>query len=532
MKTGNSKKIKVETIGEKAKKKKDFLITAVVVGIFTFLAISIGLQFMSVDKERVFKERTDKLLNKKEVTLIPVQDFKENWAISMENTLEKQNNALVDFMEHTTDELNNTKNDLKDMIIDSIADQKDMLEKTATHNDQKLLDIQSYLEDKLEKQENRIEEISIMKDGGNINISSQDPDKNFVLGKDLLPPLPGIDKTNGVDRGSEETLEDIIGGNNIKHGNTIVTDENGTKVFTSNGESKNPVVKRTRVSLFNIDTEGNKAMIMEEEKAMLRMEATNGSGGTYHIMLGLARAYMITGAYAPTFTNAEEEPLPVLLQAEGDIIIANDDSQSVDRCLLIGSAKGNMNSRTADIRLVKISCSLNEGKQMIEGKISGWVIGENGIPGIGGELLHKNGAWLAQTFVAGFMQTFSDALANSGTTQISYGGNNGNQQVPFGDAVTDNAAAAAGGGLSTVFGQLGDYYLKMAEQIFPVIEVKGGRTVNIILKGGEDFDVKDFHKLDIGAIEETYSEKELKKLEETEEIDYNKKSTPSIFETK
>jgi len=512
---GNSKKIKLETIGEKAKSKKDFLIVASIVGILTFLVISIGLAVMSVDKKKVFKKRQEKILNKKEVELIPEKDFKENWAISVETTLEEQNKLLLNFMERTKKDLNNTKHELKNMLIDSAAKQKEMIEENANNADKKIEALRTFLEDSLEKQENRIEEIAIMKGSNTLSISDNPENDDLEIGSDLLPPLPKIEKKVNPNAKVEDTLDDIIG--NKKPKDTNATEQNKTEAT----ESKE--LKPLTISLVDIDTEYNKQVISNEEKALAKLEKQKANHN-YHVMVGLTRAYMITGAYAPAFSAGEEEPLPVLLQAEGDILIANDDIENVDRCLLIGSAKGNMNSKTADIRLVKISCSLNEGKQMIEGNIAGWVIGENGIPGVPGELLHKNGAWLAQTFVAGFMQTFSDALSNTGTTQISLGGttsNGSSTNVPVGEAVTNNAAAAAGGGLSTVFGKLGEYYLKMAEQIFPVIEVKAGRTVNILLKGGEDLEVRDFNKLSLGEIEEQFEEEELRKEEQLEESNSN-----------
>jgi conjugal transfer pilus assembly protein TraB len=529
----NNKKIELETIGEKAKKKKDFLIVVSIVSIFTFLIISIGLTFMNVDKKKVFKKRQEKVINKKEVALIPDKDFKENWAISVENTLEKQNKVLTEFMRKTTEDLNKTRSELKDMIADSIAQQREMIQKNNEDTNAKIDNLKSYLNDSLEKQENRIEEISIMKGTGGVNLGSGSENEEIELGDDLLPPLPKIEKSSKETvKKTEESIEDIIGANTGTENNNNI--DKNTTMKNEPSETKKPHIRAMKISLIDIDTESNQQLIEEQEAELAKLEKQEKKNHSYHVMIGLSRAFMVTGAYAPAFSAGDEEPLPVLLQAEGDILIANDDTESVDRCFLIGSAKGNMNSKTADIRLVKISCSLNEGKQMIEGGISGWVIGENGIPGVPGELLHKNGAWLAQTFVAGFMQTFSDALANTGTTQISFGGttNGGNTQVPLGNAVSDNAAAAVGGGLSSVFGQLGEYYLKMAEQIFPVIEVKAGRTVNILLKGGEDLEVKDFNKLSIGEIEEKFEEEEIKSVEDSSEKEYTTAKGSSPLDTK
>lgn len=513
----NSKKIKLETIGEKAKKKKDFLIVISIVSILTFLAISIGLAFMNVNKKKVFKSREKHLIANKSIQLIPERDFKENWAISVENTLTKQNKILIGFMKQTKNDINSTKNELKNMIIDSIAQEKELINNNAKSSNKKIKNLKMFLQNNLQKQKNRIEEIAIMKSTGSLNIGTNSKKKGTIkLGANLLPPLPTIEHKKSIRKNGAKTIDEIIGQN------TEMSQNSSNNNLKINKKAK-PRLIPMKISLVTINTKANKKRIFIEKRHLRKLEELAAKkNNTYHVMLGLSRAYMITGAYAPAFSAGNENPLPVLLEAEGNILIANNDTESVNHCFLIGSAKGNMNSQTADIRLVKISCSLNGGKQMIEGPISGWVIGENGIPGVPGVLLHKNGAWLARTFVAGFMQTFSQAFASNGRTQISFGGNVGGQQtqVPLGQAVTNNAESAAGGGLSTVFGKLGNYYLKMAQQIFPVIEVKAGRTVNILLKGGENLQVKNFNKVNIGDMEEQFEKNQLKKQELAKEQEY------------
>lgn len=535
-----TKKIKLETLGQTAKKKKDFLIVISVFGILTFLFISIGMAFLETDQKKVFKEREEQKLNDKEVSLVPEKDFKENWAISVENTLEKQNQKLDAFMKQQQEEAEKSKEEFKNMIIDSSADQKAMIEQNNEDRKNALEGLKSYVEDKLLKQENRLEEIAVAKNNSTMQLnfngesSSANNDDTIEIGNDLLPPQPKREKNVSKPRKIvEDTINAIIGNNEEDKKPSSKSDpevtDNEALIPKSSASSK------SRITLQDINTEKNREII-QKNKEITESQKEEAENNSYHIMTGLSRAYMITGAYAPAFSSGEEEPLPVLLQAEGDILIANDDTASVDKCLLIGSARGNMNSKTADIRLVKISCSLNDGKNMVEGSINGWVIGENGIPGVPGELLHKNGAWLSQTFVAGFLQTFSDALSNTGTTQISLGGTTTSTgtstTVPVGTAVTDNMKSSVGGGLSTVFGKLGDYYIKMAEQIFPVIEVKAGRTVNILLKGGETLTVQDFNKMHISTIQDRLERKAtlkttLKKVDDSKKIEY---TTPKQVE--
>lgn len=492
---------KFETLSQKAKKKKDFIVVILILSIFSFLAISIGLAFMNDDSKEVFKERGD-IEKDKEFSIVKKQDFKENWAIAMENKIEKQAEEMKNFQLEVKEDNKKTIEEIKALILESNAAQNKKIEELGNQVNSQLTDLKGNVELRFSEQQNQIEDLSLSSNNNNnINDFSNEDDK-IVLGQDLLPPL--------ADESKIGTIKESISVNEALDNIPVVEKtENGDIIKTEETNKNNSLSTSTKINLqlVEIDTSANKEDIQKEKTLLDELEQLRlNKENSFHLMTGLSQAYMLTGAYAPAFDSGQEEPLPVLLQAEGDILIANDDTQTIDKCLLIGSAKGNMNSQTADIRLVKISCSLGEGTKKIEGAISGWVIGENGIPGVQGELLHKNGAWLSKTFVSGFLQTFSSALGTTDTTEITIGDSDNNSSVPIGTSVSNNAKSAAAGGLSTVFGKLGDYYLKMAEQIFPVIEVKGGRTVNILLKGGESFNITDFNKLDLSSINDTIEE--------------------------
>lgn len=513
----SNEKMNFETLSQKAKKKKDFIIIILIFSILSFLFISIGLAFMDTEKKEVFKERVD-LEKDKKFQIVKEQDFKENWAIAMENRIEDESQKRDQFQKDIKEDNKKSIEDIKNLILEQNTLNNNKLSEMNSNLKNSIDSLKANVENKLSEQQNQIEDISLK--GSAQNNLSDNKNEEIVLGQDLLPPLDK-EKFYSDEKESEKRKAEIKSEmDNIKKGSSSITDDGDTiPVKKNENEPKLNANGLPKVTLKMVDINTEQAVedINKEEAELEALEALAlTKNNSFHLMTGLSQAYMITGAYAPAFDSGEEEPLPVLLQAEGDILIANDDTQTIDKCLLIGSAKGNMNSETADIRLVKISCSLGEGTKKIEGNISGWVIGENGIPGVQGELLHKNGAWLSKTFVSGFLETFASSLGKTDTTEITIGAGNGTAStraaVPVGTAVSDNAKSAAAGGLSTVFGKLGDYYLKMAEQIFPVIEVKGGRTVNILLKGGESFTVTDFNKLDLISVNDKIEEE--KALEE------------------
>jgi len=206
------------------------------------------------------------------------------------------------------------------------------------------------------------------------------------------------------------------------------------------------------------------------------------------------------------------ERLPVLFETEGNIIMANDTVGDIEKCFLLGSARGNMSTETADIKLVSISCLINGGKARIEGSITGWIINEDGSPGLKGDMIHKNGQWLAKTFLSGLFSTFAQALTGPPTQPLTFDTGTTTTTTSTTDTVNNGFMQAGASGIANVFTKLGDYYIKMAEQIFPIIEVKGGRTVSILLIGGEDLNVVENNKVNTAHMNEVSEKIELKKL--------------------
>lgn len=485
------KNLDFQTLSQKAKKKKDFIIVTLIIGIVGFVFLSLGLAFMNNDSKQAFEEKKN-IIEDKEFSIVKKHDFKENWAIAMENRIDQQAKKMDDFQEEVKEENKKNIEEIKNLILDANTMQNQKINELTENLNNQFQDFKNNVEAKFLEQQNQLEDVNLkinafdLSSGNNFSDSTE-----VILGEDLLPRYIG-------DRAKDES---VLGGGDASLGDVAMPSQNNVQPKKVERITK----PKFSLKMVDVDTSSNQEQIKKEENLISELEKLKlKKNNSFHLMTGLTQAYMVTGAYAPVFDSGQEEPLPVLLQAEGDILIANDDTQTIDKCFLIGSAKGNMNSSTADIRLVKISCSLGEGTKKVEGNISGWVIGENGIPGVQGELLHKNGAWLSKTFVAGFLETFAGALGKTDSTEIVIGtDSNSKNKVGVGTAVSENAQSAAYGGLSSVFGRLGEYYLKMAENIFPVIEVKGGRTVNILLKGGESFTITDFNKLDLSSINDT-----------------------------
>lgn len=511
----------LDTLDIKAKKKKNLFIVIGILSILTVIFTSIGSALLNVDKQKVFMERKQ-IEADKDMKLIQNPEFKENWAISMENRMEEQEKKAKELFSEMGLKQEKTLSEIKNILSENSKSSTDSMNSLTENLDSKINTLRAELMNRIQEQNDKTQQLELIVEAQKGQVGSSSGD--IVIGSDLLPEKSA---KNTKQESQINKIEQFLGDTM----DSDIKNERGGKVNVDNNSKpenivENKVLKKT-TKIVDIDTSFNAEVITSQaeiEKDFLNKESNNEEKvpDSYHLSTGLSQVYMITGAYAPAFQEGDAEPLPVLFEAEGEIIVPNNYLSSVDKCFLLGSAKGNMNSQTASIKLVSISCLLGDDANFrIEGPISGWVIGENGIPGIHGELLHKNGAWLARTFVSGFLETFANAIGGSGSgTRVVYDTTKSASSDNM-TTINDSLTAAGGRGVSTVFNKLGQYYLKMAEQIFPVIEVKGGRTVDILLIGGEDLKVVENSKMDIANINDRLSELSNKKPKENGTSDNN-----------
>jgi conjugal transfer pilus assembly protein TraB len=133
------------------------------------------------------------------------------------------------------------------------------------------------------------------------------------------------------------------------------------------------------------------------------------------------------------------------------------------------------------MRTQTLSC-VNEKGEVFESDIEGYLVGEDGKAGIRGRVVSKQGSVLAKSFMAGFASglgsAFSPQTVNSlnlqPTVQQQY-------QYPSGDQIL---GSGIGQGLSRSGSALAQFYISMAQQMFPVIEIDAMRKVSVVVIKG------------------------------------------------
>jgi len=195
----------------------------------------------------------------------------------------------------------------------------------------------------------------------------------------------------------------------------------------------------------------------------------------------LLRGVLLSGLDAPTGRQARRDPYPALVRLKHAAILPNRFRADVRECFITVAGYGELSSERALLRTEVITCVRHDGG-VIEVPVDGYAVGEDGKVGLRGRLVSKQGQVIARAMQVSFLQGLSDVFTKTPVTTIStrHDGRVQYQDVLSGDAM--EAAAIAGTGRALE--RLAQYYLDMAENIFPVIEVDAGRTIELILNRG------------------------------------------------
>ncbi|MBL8345273.1 MAG: conjugal transfer protein TraB [Rubrivivax sp.] len=199
-----------------------------------------------------------------------------------------------------------------------------------------------------------------------------------------------------------------------------------------------------------------------------------------YLPVSYTRAVLLGGLAAPTGGQAQSNPVPVLLRLADLAVLPNGFRSQVKDCLVVAEGWGDQSAERAYIRTVLLSCVLLDGR-VVEVPIKGSIFGEDGMNGINGTLVTKQGAILTNALLAGIASGIGSGITAASTTVST--SPLGSVQVPSSDA-TSILKQGLGTGVGRALDRLSQYYISLAEKTFPVIEVRPGRFVNMALNQG------------------------------------------------
>jgi len=126
----------------------------------------------------------------------------------------------------------------------------------------------------------------------------------------------------------------------------------------------------------------------------------------------------------------------------------------------------------------------NDG-QVVEAALDAYAVGEDGKAGIRGRLVSKQGAIVARSLLAGLASGAAEAF-NVSPIPVLQTGNVGSTKQYQQNYSPDMAQGAAASGASSALERIAQFYIDMAENIFPVIEVDAGRQIELVLSKGAE----------------------------------------------
>ena len=202
-----------------------------------------------------------------------------------------------------------------------------------------------------------------------------------------------------------------------------------------------------------------------------------------YLPVSFTRGVLLGGLDAPTGGQSQSNPHPVLIRLSDNSVLPNRFRAEYRECFVIAAGYGDISSERAYLRTESLSCVRADGATL-EVKIQGSVYGEDGKVGMRGRLVTKQGQMLANALLAGVGSGIGQGLATSSTEYST---------SALGTVASATGAeayrAGLGSGVGKALDRLAQYYIKLAENTFPVIEVDAGREVDVVITKGVRIDV-------------------------------------------
>ena len=187
-----------------------------------------------------------------------------------------------------------------------------------------------------------------------------------------------------------------------------------------------------------------------------------------------ARAVLLNGVEAPTGGQANGNPMPLLMELTDKAVLPNRFRSDIQRCFVTANATGDLSSERVLIRLDRLSC-LDETGGAVDVKLTGYVAGEDGKTGLRARVVTRSGQAIANALLVGTLSGLGEAVSLAAQES----------STNFAGTVTTTVKnpwkSGLGDGMKDALDRIADYYLRLADKIFPVLEIDAGRTVDIVV---------------------------------------------------
>ncbi|MFB3925188.1 MAG: TraB/VirB10 family protein [Syntrophales bacterium] len=249
-------------------------------------------------------------------------------------------------------------------------------------------------------------------------------------------------------------------------------------------EQKGKIEDDTRETVGGIEIATNKNILESKDRDAEKKSKKN----SVYLPPSFMAATMLSGLDAPTVEGGKSNPVPVLLRIKDLAFLPNKVRANLKGCFVISDGYGSLADERAHLRIKNLSCLSRKGTSVIDQELKGFVVDTDGKIGLRGEVISKMGSVIARSLLAGFFGGIGDAFkAQSQTVAVSPLGTT--QSIDTGKT----AQAGLGEGLSQASKELQKFYLDLARQTMPVVEVGAVRDVTLVVSEGTELNIKEIN---------------------------------------
>lgn len=229
----------------------------------------------------------------------------------------------------------------------------------------------------------------------------------------------------------------------------------------------------------------SKALTVAEEATIKKVAEDKKKKSEMLIPMGsIITGRLINGLDAPTSQGARKDPFPVVLRVKKEVLLPNYYTADLNECHIILSGYGDLSTERVMLRTEGISCVTNDG-YAIEAKAEGYAAGSDGKAGVRGRLVSKQGQMIANSMLAASIGGFASAFGSVPIPIVNTQPGSNTEQVDYASqlssaAISNGMIKGAQAGLERV----ADFFLDMADAMYPVLELDADREIDIILVRG------------------------------------------------
>lgn len=191
--------------------------------------------------------------------------------------------------------------------------------------------------------------------------------------------------------------------------------------------------------------------------------------------------YTLGGIVTSTGINtASENATPVVIRLSNRGNLPKNINVDISKCRVQGSSYGDLSSERVIIRAEKLICIDPKTELVTTSDVIGVVHGDDGMNGIKGKVIATSSKHIKNAFIGSMLSGLaSSSKGVDALTLTSLGAVNTKRQ-----GFKDLAGQGLLNGGSNAGEKIADYYLRLAEQMSPVLTVPGGVKVDVIFTKG------------------------------------------------